>query len=67
MKLTCQYCGLEGEWNLDIGPGEKCLDVNACIAREERQHAAEVRRLKKLRRIGEELTEAEKQVLADAT
>lgn len=69
--ITCSYCGTkldlsDGTAFRSVPHGLACRDVAACDAREEQRHRTEVKELRRRRREGDELTEAEKQTLGDA-
>lgn len=67
MIQACAYCGSrrpDGE--LEVRNGRiVCVDIKACDERDAEGHRAHLAELRRRQREGDELTEAEKQEVAD--
>lgn len=67
-EATCDYCGARMPTE-DLEPrprgGLRCRDGEACDERDAQRHRQRVAELRRQQRAGEELTEAERQELAE--
>jgi hypothetical protein len=66
--FVCVYCATERPWSQirAANAGLVCRDSDACQKAEDKLHRAHLSALRRRQREGDELTDAEKQELADA-